>query len=132
MIHSLMCDSCSKWIHYYCSDVPVYILKCFAKTKRKYDCKECADVKYKDSDWENEAKSNIVVQEQFLVRRIKFQTENQTLLNNRESKTEENSVASASSPTERSEYVNEGTPINLSGNTLEDMDLNLALQSEET
>ena len=61
-----------------------------------------------------------------------MQTENQTLLNNRESETEENSVASASSPIERSEYVNEGTPINLLGNTPEDIDFNLALQNEET
>lgn len=62
MDHSIMCDGCKKWIHYYCTKLPIYILKCFAKSTRKFDCKMCSNTKYVDIEWDAVAQANIVKQ----------------------------------------------------------------------
>lgn len=64
-------------MHYYWSELPAYILKCYATAKRKYNCKECVDEKYENNDWE--AKSNTIIQEQFLTKEIKRKTEKQAM-----------------------------------------------------
>ena len=40
--HSLCCSECDRWIHYICSELPIYYILILENTKRKYSCAYCA------------------------------------------------------------------------------------------
>ncbi|XP_071177865.1 uncharacterized protein [Mytilus edulis] len=37
----ITCNSCNKWIHYSCTNLPPYILFTLSSTQRKYTCRKC-------------------------------------------------------------------------------------------
>lgn len=64
MAHTIRCDDCKDWIHYYCSKLPIYQLMCFSKSTRKYTCEKCCMGKYNqdEDEWTQEAQEAITKQ----------------------------------------------------------------------
>ena len=52
---SLQCDYCKKWIHYKCTELPIYFLVFLENTKTKYCCIECIKGKCKKKPYEEQA-----------------------------------------------------------------------------
>lgn len=42
--HALQCQECKYWIHYKCSDLPVYQLFLYENTQRRFTCKFCVNI----------------------------------------------------------------------------------------
>ena len=40
----LQCSCCNRWVHYKCSELPVYMLYLLVISKRKFTCVNCMDV----------------------------------------------------------------------------------------
>ena len=59
MNFTIQCEDCKNWIHYTCSALPLYLLLCLARTKRKYTCEKCSFDKYADSEWTAKASEAI-------------------------------------------------------------------------
>ena len=37
----IKCGKCQMWVHYICSEVPIYLLVALVKSNRRYTCREC-------------------------------------------------------------------------------------------
>ena len=46
--NAFQCDSCELWIHYHCTQLPVYQIILFAKSSRKFTCQLCVHKKFSD------------------------------------------------------------------------------------
>ena len=53
---SLQCDDCKKWVHYLCSEIPIYLLIAFENTSRKYSCPNCVPKLCAKSSYEKQFK----------------------------------------------------------------------------
>ena len=45
---ALLCESCNKYVHYLCSELPTYSIMLLLKSQRKFICKSCVLAKYQD------------------------------------------------------------------------------------
>ena len=45
---AFLCESCDKYVHYLCSELPTYSIMLLLKSQRKFICKSCVLAKYQD------------------------------------------------------------------------------------
>ena len=45
---AFLCESCNKYVHYLCSELPTYSIMLLLKSQRKFICKSCVLAKYQD------------------------------------------------------------------------------------
>ena len=51
---AIKCDDCKNWVHYLCSEAPIYILLTLQNTNRKYSCFLCAEKHCKDNTYKEQ------------------------------------------------------------------------------
>jgi hypothetical protein len=105
------CNSCNKWVHYVCSELPIYSIITLMKTKRQYTCDNCVQEKISNYEEEEKEIQEIIGKEhQYKLEHEPIKSENQRIYPSLPTLTPSQDEKSPprKPDLERSTYVNEG------------------------